>query len=438
MATKRELMERRATLVTQERDHLERLEKEGRALIGDDKEQYEKRAKDIGDLDDEIQGHDLRDTKLAETRRRESELSELRTREPEKHKSTGVQFKTRLAREAYDEFRVGKHFALKDSDFNEHTDAQIRAYETYVKRGVRGLSTEELRALSVGSDTQAGYLRVPNIAVAGILKNVDDATPTASLASRFMVGGAESMGVVTLDADPDDADWTAELLTGNEDSTMAFGKRELRVHPLAKRVKISNKLLQSSRIDVASYVQGRIGYKFAITKEKAYMTGNGVQKPLGVFTASNDGIPTTRDVSTGNTAASITADGLIEAKHSIKAAYWPRLRWQFHRDAIKQIRKLKLGDGNYIWQAGINDDLPSRILETPYVVNENAPNTFTTGLYVGIIGDFSYYWIADSMDMQLQVLNELYAATNQTGYIFRSEMDGQPVLAEAFARVKLA
>jgi hypothetical protein len=39
--------------------------------------------------------------------------------------------------------------------------------------------------------------------------------------------------------------------------------------------------------------------------------------------------------------------------------------------------------------------------------------------------------------MQFQRLNELYAETNQTGIIGRKETDGQPVLSEAFARVKL-
>jgi HK97 family phage major capsid protein len=182
---------------------------------------------------------------------------------------------------------------------------------------------------------------------------------------------------------------------------------------------------------------GRLAYKFGVTQESAFMTGDGVEKPLGVFTASNDGIPTSRDVSDGNAGTAIGADGLINAKHFIKSEYWPRLRWGFHRDAIKQIRKLKLGDGQYMWQAGINEDLPSRILEVPYFVSEYVPSTFTTGLYVGVIGDFSYYWIAEGMSLQIQVLNELYAESNQNGYIARTELDGMPVLSEAFARVKL-
>jgi len=64
--------------------------------------------------------------------------------------------------------------------------------------------------------------------------------------------------------------------------------------------------------------------------------------------------------------------------------------------------------------------------------------TWATGVYVGIVGDFSYYWVVDNLNVQLQRLVELYAANNQTGFIMRQETDAMPVLGEAFARVKLA
>lgn len=410
MPSIRELMEERAALVTQERAHLERLQQEGRALLGDDQAQYETRANRIGDLDTQISGMEAVAQRLEQTRRREAELSETRTQ------------------------RTGAQTATTTTDQPD----EVRSYCKYLKRGLGALSETELRAFTVGSDLEGGYLRVPNVMVGGILSEVDNATFMRGLATVYQVGGAESLGTVTRDADAEDADWTSELLTGEEEDTLRFGKRELRVHPIAKRVKISRKLLSSTVIDFAAYVQARIGYKLGITLEKAAMTGDGVQKPLGVFTAHADGIPTTRDVSTGNTTTSITGDGLIEAKHSIKSQYWPRLRWMWSREAIKQIRKLKLGDGQYIWQPGISEDLPARILEVPYSLSEYVPNTFTTGQYVGLIGDFRYYWIAEGQSQQIQVLNELYATTNQVGYIIRAEMDGQPVLPEAFARVKLA
>jgi HK97 family phage major capsid protein len=143
-------------------------------------------------------------------------------------------------------------------------------------------------------------------------------------------------------------------------------------------------------------------------------------------------------VSTDNTTTEITADNLINVKFTLKQNYWPRARWIFHRDAVKMIRKLKDSQDQYLWQPGIAANIPDRILETPYLISEYAPNTFTAALYVGIIGDFSFYWIVDALDMQVQRLVELYAETNQVGFIGRAETDGMPVLEEAFVRVKLA
>ena len=101
------------------------------------------------------------------------------------------------------------------------------------------------------------------------------------------------------------------------------------------------------------------------------------------------------------------------------------------------IRKLKTSDLQYIWQPGLTAGISNTILGKPYVLSEDVPNTYTSGLYVGMYGDFSKYWIIDTLNMQMQVLNELYAETNQIGYIGRYEGDGAPVLEEAFVRIKL-
>lgn len=298
------------------------------------------------------------------------------------------------------------------------------------------MATGETRAVSADVPTSGGYMIAPTQMMAGILKFVDNAVYLRTKATVTQVPTAASLGVVSLDTDPDDADWTAELATGSEDSSMAFGKRDLHPHPLAKRIKVSNKILRMVP-NADTFVEGRLGYKFAVAAEKGYMTGTGVQSPLGLFTASALGISTARDVSTSNTTTSITGDGLINAKYSLKAQYQKTAEWIFHRDAVKQIRKLKDGNGQYIWLAGLGGT-PDTLLDRPVNQSEYAPNTFTTGLYVGLFGDLSFYYIADALGLTLQRLVELYAATNQTGIIGRLESDGMPALEEAFARVALA
>jgi HK97 family phage major capsid protein len=319
------------------------------------------------------------------------------------------------------------------SDDRRATAEYRAAFLSYLTTG-----SLESRALQAGNDVQGGYMAAPTQMVAEIVKFLDNTLIIRQLATKFTVASAQSLGAVSLDADPADADWTTELATGSEDSTMSFGKRELCPHPIAKRIKVSNKLLQMAT-GAESFVRQRLGYKFGVTEEKGFMTGDGAAKPLGIYTASSNGISAGRDVTCGTTTA-ITADGLQDVKYSLKQQYRnsKALRWAFHRDAVKMISKLKTGDGQYIWQPGLQAGQPDLLLETQIVESEYAPNTFTTGQYVAVLGDFSYYWIADAMKLEIQRLVELYAEANQTGFIGRLECDGMPVLEEAFARGKLA
>jgi HK97 family phage major capsid protein len=272
-----------------------------------------------------------------------------------------------------------------------------------------------------------------------LIIGLDEAVYVRQISTVLPLTSAESVGVPTLDTDPDDPTWTSELSIGNEDTSMATGKRNLHPHPLAMLLKVSKTLLRRSAIPAEQLVRDRLTFKFSVAQEKGFLTGHGAVQPLGVFTASANGISTGRDVSTDNTTTAITADGLINAKYSLASQYLmsANLRWIFHRTAVRNIRKLKDGNGQYLWQAGLGGT-PDSILEVPYIMSEYAPSTFTTGQYVGIIGDFRWYWIAESLRFELQRLDELYAATNQVGFIGRLEADGMPVLEEAFARVKLA
>jgi len=299
-------------------------------------------------------------------------------------------------------------------------------------------SIAEYRALQQDSPTQASYLVAPQQFVGEIIQSKDDALFMRRMARKFRLTSAQSMGFPKRTTRMSTFAWGTEIQAPTADSALAFGKREFIPKPGTGGILVSKTLTRNSAIDIQTYIRAEMGYNFAINEEQALLTGSGAGQPLGVFTQSDDGISTSRDVSTGNTVSEIKTDGLLEAKFSIKAPYWPRLEWIFHRAGVKQIAKLKDSDGQYIWQQSLLAGQPDRLLGFPVNMSEYAPSTFTTGLLVGILGDFNYYWIVDSLAMEMQALMELYALTNQIFYIAREEMDGMPVLEEAFARVKLA
>jgi len=322
-------------------------------------------------------------------------------------------------------------------------------FRSWIRGGKRSArlfeGSEELRNLQVDIDTAGGFLVTPQQFAAEMIAIVDNEVFIRRHATIMTLTSATTLGVPSRDVDIADSDWTSELATGNEDSALSFGKRELFPHPLAKRIRISNKLLRAGALDAESIVKDRLGYKFGVTQEKAFLLGTGVNQALGVFipTTNGSGISTARDVQTA-AVNTLGADDLINAKYNQKSQYWPKLRWMFHRTTIGKIRKLKDANGQYLWspagmigQAGLSQDQHDSILDLPLDMSEYCPNTFTSGLYIGILADWSHYWIAEALSMQLQRLVELYAVSNQTGYIARAEVDGAPVLEEPFTRIIL-
>ena len=410
-----EMRKKRAKLVKDARDLLDLQEAEKRELSAEEEQRYDAIMAEVDTLKTKIE--------------REERLSGL---EGDLGGSDGHLPPGDPGEGEGGEQRTNEPQGMEHRDSQEYRDA----FGRWMASGERSLTAEEYRAMQVDNDTGGGYLVTPQQMVMELLKEVDDIAVIRQFARVHQLRTAKSLGVPSLDKDVDDADWTAELKTGSE-TDLEIGKRELRPHPLAKRVKISNTLLRMGQLGPEALVRERLAYKFGVTEEKGFMTGNGVQKPLGLFTASDDGISTSRDVAGANTATKIAADTLIDVKYKLKAAYHSRARWIMHRDVMAAIRKLKNGDGQYIWQAGIQGGAPDRILDLPYTLSEYAPSTMTANLYVGILGDFRYYWIAEALDMQLQRLAELYAETNQTGFIGRMEVDGMPVLEEAFVRLKM-
>lgn len=315
---------------------------------------------------------------------------------------------------------------------------QMKAFTAYLTKGESRLSEAEHKDLQVNSDTLGGFFVAPQQFVEQIIKFIDNDLVFRGLATTFMVPKAQSLGAPSWDADPADPDWTGEVTTVANDTAATTGKRELRPYDLTKQVKISKKLLAQSIVDPAAYVAQRLAYKMGVAQEKAFLTGTGSNQPLGVFTASAQGISTGQDFTCAN-ATSVVADDFKATLMKLKPQYQrrPGLRWIFHRDVLKAAMLLKDSQQRPLY-ADLQGSAPPTMVGLPYLLSEYAPNTFTTGLYVGIIGDFSFYWIADAMDPEIQALVELYAATNQNGYIIRGASDGMPILEEAFVRMKLA
>lgn len=419
MKTAKELRQDLGTLVARQRALLEGAEKEKRGLTAEEEQEYGRLEKQVQDAELSIQRTEMQE-------KRERELAERAT-DPIHHDDPT----TIPAAAKPNEFR-----GLKPQDRERLKRLAVPEYRDAFAAYLSGQEGEtEVRALSMGTAAEGGYTVPQEEFVRELIKTVDNQAVIRPLARVIQVPQAQTLGAPVLDADPADADWTTELATGDEDSTMAFAKRELNPYPLAKLLKVSKKLLRASPLGMEGIVRDRLGYKIGVTESNAFNTGDGASKPLGVYTASAQGVPTTRDVNVGDGAGGLSGDGFITARYTLRAGY--RGTWHMHRLVLAAIRKLKATSGDYLWQPGLANGVPSTFLDLPYVIDEYAPSTISAGNYVAMLADWTYYWIAEALMMEIQRLDELYAATNQVGFIIRAEVDGMPVLADAFVRCKL-
>ncbi len=409
-------------------------EGESRALSGDEEAQIAKATDDYKRFDQEIAAEKalLEDERSAEEGAETAEDLQRTTPEQdlEAAERGDPEAQERFDTRAFEMFIVSRG----DRELRDRYHDEMELVSRAIAEG-----GPETRALQMDQDIYGGYMVAPQRVASRFIQAVDNAFPLRQFAHTEQLVGAHSLGAVSLDTDPDDADWTAEVGSITFDSSMAFGGRELKPHDLSKGIKVSLKLLRHSSRPIEALIRERQSYKIGVPLETAAMTGSGAGKPLGCFTASSSGISTSRDVSTSNTTTAPTFDNAKTAKYTLKAQYWPRARWLMHRDTALKYALIKDGNGQYIWQeGGAQGNEPPRLFGFPVSLSEYAPNTFTTGQYVALLGDFQNYWFADSLGITFTRLNELYRANRQIGFLVEGAWDGMPVLEEAFVRVQLA
>jgi HK97 family phage major capsid protein len=430
----KQLAEQKRKLIAENRRIIDQADKEKRPLTGEEAQEYDRREADVEKLDAQING--LADH---ETRRQRLAVLEDSLKRPLPRQTSSSQPAGRCGCDgAALSFSLGKHrqplLILPGSPLYALASAKyLNAFNSFA-RGER--RNWESLGLKVADDSKGGYL-APMSWVAMLIKFLDDEVFVRQLATVLPPTTSKSVGAVSYDTDLDDGTWTPEVPASDvsEDDAMRFGGRELAPHLIAKLVKTSLKLARSSSINIDSFVAERFGYKFGVTEEKAFLTGDGVEKPLGAFTESANGITTTQNVATSSTT-DFTADDLVNCLYDLKDAYVAKATWVGSREFRRRCRKLKDGEGRWMLIENQNGGMLTTLLERPLKVSEFAPATFTAAKPIAVVGDWSNYWIQDGLNLEIQNLLELFALKNQIGWIARKETDGMPVLAEAFRRFK--
>ena len=301
-------------------------------------------------------------------------------------------------------------------------DKKGRASDAYKKafwNAIRSKYGMASNVLSEGVDSEGGYL-VPDEFERTLVQALEGEN---TLRSRLHVittsSGTHKIPVV---ASKGEASWIDENGAYPEDDDI-FSQVNIDAHKLGTIIKVSEELLNDSVFDLESYFSAEFARRIGAKEEEAFITGNGSSKPTGILESAEVGV-------TAASATAITADEIIDLFYSLKAPYRKNAVWVVNDSTIKAIRKLKDGNGQYIWQPALKDGDFDTLLGRPVLTSAYMPEIGAKAKPV-MFGDLSFYWVGDRQGVTFKRLNERYADMGQVGFLTSKRLDGKLTLPEA-------
>lgn len=287
------------------------------------------------------------------------------------------------------------------------------AFETFVRTGNRS----ELRAQSVGTSADGGYL-VPQTWASNIITGLKAYGPMndSSVVSYLNTAGGGQINLPSLDDTSNKGRKIAENTQVNS-VNLTFGTKALNAFKYTTdAVLVSRELLQDASYNVEAVIAAAMAERMGRIINEVMTTGDGSDDPNGIVTAATSG-------KTAAAAAAIAADELIDLIHSVDPAYRGNASFMFADSTLAALRKLKDGEGRYIWQPGMVAGEASTILGHRFHINQDMAAIGASAKSV-LFGDFSKYTVRQVKGFEFQRLTERYADYDQVGFIGFARYDG--------------
>ncbi|SJZ93635.1 phage major capsid protein, HK97 family [Pilibacter termitis] len=300
-------------------------------------------------------------------------------------------------------------------------------YKNAVLTALRSNFKQISNVLQEGVDTAGGYL-VPEEYDSRLIQGLTEENILRQLGTKITTSGEHKINIA---ATTPAASWIEE--GGN----LSFGEATfeqilLDAHKLHVAIKITDELLYDNAFNLENYILDQFAKALANAEENAFLNGDGVGKPLGIFAPTGGG----QVAVTTNTQSSITADEIINLVYALKRPYRKNAVFIMNDQTIALLRKLKDGNGAYLWQPAVQAGEPDRLFGYPVYTSPFVP-TVSAGTPVIAFGDFSYYNIGDRGVRSFDQLRELFAGNGMVAFLAKERVDGKLILPEAVQILKM-
>lgn len=307
---------------------------------------------------------------------------------------------------------VGNSLSAPIFTFNLNRDWQhVRANTRRFREAMNALSGEDGAAGGYTKDqTLVMSLELAMLAYGGVM----------GVAEVIRTSSGEPLRWPTADDTTNTGVQIGENTSHDSGSDPTFGAVMWNAYTFSSRiVKVPNELLQDSVFNLATELGRMLGERLGRVQNTKYSVGNGAGTAKGVVTCAYAGV----------TAASQTAiafDELIDLEHSLDPSRrsMPGVGYMFHDNILKALRKLKDGEGRYLWQSGANSGAPDTLNTYPYTVNQDMASSIASAAVTMLFGHMPSYKVRQVGQVVLRRLDERFADTNQTGFLALIRGDG--------------
>lgn len=324
-----------------------------------------------------------------------------------------------------------------DPDVVAHADA----FSRFFRKGVdAGLGDLEVKAsLTTQSDPDGGYL-VPVETEQTIERVLGVVSRFRTLAGSMSVSTDTYKKLVNMGGST--SGWVGEEESREETETPKLREIIINTAELYAQPAATQKSLDDMRIDVAAWLADEVSIEFSEQEGAAFITGDGVSKPRGIlaydkvangsYAWGKVGFEVTGAAS--GFASSNPADALIDLYYALKSGYRNGASWLTSDAVMKDIRKMKDGDGNYLWAPPATAEMPSTILGKPVETDDNMPG-LGANAYPVAFGNFKRaYLIVDRVG--IRVLRDPFTSKPNVKFYTTKRVGGGVINFEAYKLLK--
>jgi HK97 family phage major capsid protein len=265
----------------------------------------------------------------------------------------------------------------------------------------------DTRALDVANN---GAI-IPTDIANRIITRVKEISPIYQRATVFNVGG--DLDFPAFDANSIVTGYVAdmeELIAQNGN----FTSRKLQNFIAGSLVTLSRSLMNRTDFDLVQFIVNMMAQSMSNFIERELLVGTGVTSATGIFTDGN-----VTSVTAGGTT--FTADDIISQQMSIPEQFQGASAWIMSKPTFTSFRKFKDLNGNYMLNPDIRTGFGWTLLGQPVFVSENAPANAVA------FGDYSGLYVKFAQNIEIQILNELFATRHATGVVGYTEFDSRVI-----------